>query len=61
MNWKDFTERVFWTFVQAFAGVLLIANQIDATTAQAATAAGAAAALAVVKVFAQQSIAASKS
>lgn len=50
--WVDLAERVVATFVEAFAGILLLAGPINAfnlSTAHAALAAGGIAVLAVVK------------
>jgi hypothetical protein len=46
---KDAAERVVATFIEAFAGVLILGDQLNLSTAQAAGTAGLIAALTVVK------------
>ena len=55
---KDMLERVVWTFIEAFIGALTIAPLVgvEAETVQLAALSGGAAALAVVKTFADKKI-----
>lgn len=50
---KNLIERAGWTFVQAFLAVLVVG---DLASVEAALVAGAAAALSVVKTYAQEKV-----
>lgn len=54
--WRDALERIAWTFLEAFAGALILAGVFDLTALKAAAIAGLAAVLTVVKTLAASRI-----